>query len=129
MYTEEKLRRVNNVIKDMVFNFKGKIAPEITVEVDFQFQITGVKKMISVGEYYDYLTVDIKIVGGDKRFDLWMKLAPTFLTEYKMLNNFNRTISEELQYFFGSDYVRVDIKKTSIKLSEEYQEKIENLVV
>ncbi len=129
MYTEEKLRRVNNVIKDMVFTFEYEIFEDIQVQVDYQFQITGVKKMISVGEYYDYLTVDIEVVGGDRRFDLWMKISPIFLTNYKMLNNFNRSISEELQYFFGSDYVRVDIKKASIKLSEEYQEKIENLVV
>lgn len=127
MYTEEKLKKVNKIIKDMVFTFEGYIFEDIQVQVDYQFQITGVKKMISVGEYYDYLTVDIEVVGGDKRFDVWMKISPIFLNDYKMLHNFNKSISDELQYFFGSDYVRVDIPKGSVKLSDEYQEEINNI--
>ena len=127
MYTEEKLRKVNKIIKDMVFSFEGQIFEGIQVQVDYQFQITGVKKMISVGEYYDYLTVDIKVVGGDKRFDVWMKISPTFLNDYIMTGNFHRFISDELQYFFGSDYVRVSIPKGSLKLSDEYKEEINNI--
>ena len=127
MYTEEKLKKVNKIIKDMVFTFEGEIFEDIQVQVDYQFQITGVKKMISVGEFYDYLTVDIKVVDGDKRFDVWMKISPTFLNDYKMLGNFHSSISDELQYFFGSDYVRVNIPKGSLKLSDEYREEINNI--
>jgi len=127
MYTEEKLKKVNKIIKDMVFSFEGEIFENMQVQVDYQFQITGVKKMISVGEFYDYLTVDIEVVGGDKRFDVWMKISPTFLNDYIMTGNFHSSISDELQYFFGSDYVRVSIQKGSLKLSDEYKEEINNI--
>jgi len=127
MYTEEKLKKVNKIIKDMVFSFEGEIFENMQVQVDYQFQITGVKKMISVGEFYDYLTVDIEVVGGDKRFDVWMKISPTFLNDYIMTGNFHSSISDELQYFFGSDYVRVSIPKGSLKLSDEYKEEINNI--
>jgi hypothetical protein len=127
MYTEEKLRKVNKIIKDMVFSFEGEIFEDIQVQVDYQFQITGVKKMISVGEFYDYLTVDIEVVGGDKRFDLWMKISPIFLNDYIMTGKFHSAISDELQYFFGPDYVRINIPKGSLKLSDEYKKEIEDL--
>ena len=127
MYTEEKLRKVNKIIKDMVFTFEDEIFEDIQVQVDYQFQITETKKMISVGEYYDYLVVEVEVVGGDKRFDVWMKISPIFLNDYKMLRNFHSSISEELQYFFGSDYVRVSIPKGSLNLSDGYKKKIEDL--
>lgn len=127
MYTEEKIRKVNKIIKDMVFDFTGRIDLDIIVVAEYQFQITGVKKMISVGEYYDYLTVDIKVIGGDKKFDVFMKVVPSYLNGYFMLNSLSQSISEELQYFFGADFVRIDISKGSVRLSDEYQKEIDDL--
>jgi predicted DNA-binding protein len=48
--------------------------------------------------------------------------------EYYLKNRLSQSISEELQYFFGSDYVRItlDKEKSSIKLSDELKEKIDN---
>jgi hypothetical protein len=111
IYSKEKIQKVNKIIKNKIFNFQSEITPEVNVSVEYCFRINGVKKMISVGEYYDYLTVDIEVVGGDERFDLWMKIAPVFLNNYQMLRYFSKSISEKLQYFFGSNYVRVDIPK------------------
>ena len=131
MYTEEKLRRVNKVIKDMVFTYEGRliIGLEWKVKFDYQFQIKGVRQMISVGELYDYLMVDVTIIDGDKMFLVSAKLMGMFITdEYLLKNNLSMNISEELQYFFGSDYVRVtlDKEKSSIKLSDELKKKIDN---
>jgi hypothetical protein len=39
----------------------------------------------------------------------------------------NRVISEELVYFFNGDYVRVHIPNDSVKISDEYQEKIDGI--
>ena len=129
MYTEEKLRRVNKVIKDMVFIYEGQliVGLEWKAKFDYQFQIKGVRQMISVGELYDYLMVDVTIIDGDKMFLVSAKLMGMFITdEYLLKNNLSMNISEELQYFFGSDYVRVtlDKEKSSIKLSDELKEKI-----
>ena len=128
MYTEEKLRRVNKVIKDMVFECKGEIHSGMFVTVEYQFQITGVKKMISVGEWYDFLVVDITIVDGDKRFDVLTKIMPDLITkEYRLLLNLDRSISYELVYFFDGRQPRIHIPRGAVKLSEEYKEKIGNL--
>ena len=128
MYTEEKLRRVNKIIKDMVFECKGEIHSGMFVTVEYQFQITGVKKMISVGEWYDFLVVDVTIVDGDKRFDVLSKIMPEFVTkEYRLLVNLDRSISEELEYFFDGSQPRINIPNGGVKLSEEYQEKINNI--
>ena len=129
MYTEEKLRRVNKVIKDMVFTYEGQliVGLEWKAKFDYQFQVKGVRQMISVGELYDYLMVDVTIIDGDKMFFVSAKLMGMFITdEYLLKNNLSMNISEELQYFFGSDYVRVtlDKEKSSIKLSDELKEKI-----
>lgn len=131
MYTEEKLRRVNKVIKDMVFTYEGQliVGLEWKTKFDYQFQIKGVRQMISVGEWYDYLMVDVTIIDGDKMFLVAAKLMGSSITnEYRLKNNLSTSISEELQYFFGSDYVRVtlDKEKSTIKLSDELKEKIDN---
>ena len=131
MYTEEKLRRVNKVIKDMVFTYEGQIliGSGWKTKFDYQFQIKGVRQMISVGELYDYLMVDVTIIDGDKMFLVSAKLmGSSFTNDYLFKNNLSTSISEELQYFFGSDYVRVtlDEEKSSINLSDELKEKIDN---
>ena len=133
MYTEEKLRRINKVIKDMVFTYEGQIliGSGWKTKFDYQFQIKGVRQMISVGELYDYLMVDVTIIDGDKMFLVSAKLmGSSFANDYGFKNNLSTSISEELQYFFGSDYVRVtlDKEKSSIKLSDELKEKINNFI-
>jgi hypothetical protein len=133
MYTEEKLRRVNKVIKDMVFTYEGQIliGSGWKTKFDYQFQIKGVRQMISVGELYDYLMVDVTIIDGDKMFLVSAKLmGSSFTNDYLFKNNLSTSISEELQYFFGADYVRVtlDKEKSTIKLSDELKEKINNFI-
>lgn len=112
----------------MVFSYKGEIYSGMNVEVDFQFQITGVKPMISVGDWYDYLVVDITIIDGDKRFSILHKLSNSLsIKDYRLLSGLNHIISEELVYFFNGDYVRVHIPNDSVKISSEYKEKIDDI--
>jgi len=115
----------------MVFTYEGRliIGLDLKTKFDYQFQIKGVRQMISVGELYDYLMVDVTIIDGDKRFLVSAKLmGSSFTNDYGFKINLSTSISEELQYFFGADYVRVtlDKEKSSIKLSDELKEKIDN---
>ncbi len=127
MYTEERIKKVNKIIKDMVFSYEGEIYSGLNVEVDFQFQITGVKQMISVGDWHDHLVVDITIIDGDKRFGILHKLSDSLsIKDYRLLSGLNRVISEELAYFFNGDF-RVHIPNDSVKISDEYQEKINDI--
>lgn len=130
MISEKHIERINKVIKDMVFDYDGKIfTPNLNIEFQYQFIITGQRRMISVGEYYDHLDVFIEIIDGNERttkFFVVFKTLNDNLNKDYMLNNYlGNSISDELSYFFGEDYVRVRLVK--IQFSEEYNQKIDDM--
>lgn len=110
----------------MVFTYKGPVSEYANGEFQYQISIVGQKHMISVGDYYNYLIMDVVIIDGTPKTTLFIKYLPFILGDYRTLNFLSREISEELQYFFGSDYVRVVYSDGKIKVSEEYQQKIDN---
>ena len=130
MISEKHIERINKVIKDMVFDYNGKIfTPDLNIEFQYQFIITGQRRMISVGEYYDYINVLVEIIDGNERttkFFVVFKTLNDNLNKDYMLNNYlGNSISDELSYFFGEDYVRVRLVK--IQFSEEYNQKIDDM--
>ena len=129
MISEKHIERINKVIKDMVFNFHGEvITPGLRSDFQYQFQITSQRKMISVGELYDYLTVSVEIVDGDERttkiFYVLKALSTNIVKDYRLNNYLTRSISEDLEPFFNEGENRVNIENISI--SEEYQNKIDS---
>jgi len=130
MISEKHIERINKVIKDMVFDYDGKIfTPDLNIEFQYQFIITGQRRMISVGEYYDHLDVLVEIIDGNERttkFFVVFKTLNDNLNKDYMLNNYlGNSISDELSYFFGEDHVRVRLVK--IQFSEEYNQKIDDM--
>ena len=130
MISEKHIERINKVIKDMVFDYNGKIfTPDISIEFQYQFIITGQRRMISVGEYYDHLDVLIEIIDGNERstkfFVVFQTLNNNLNKDYILTNYLGNSISDELSYFFGEDYVRVRLVK--IQFSEEYNQKIDDM--
>jgi hypothetical protein len=130
MISEKHIERINKVIKDMVFDYDGKIfTPDLNIDFQYQFIITGQRRMISVGEYYDHLDVLVEIIDGNERttkFFVVFKTLNDNLNKDYMLNNYlGNSISDELSYFFGEDYVRVRLVK--IQFSEEYNQKINDM--
>jgi hypothetical protein len=130
MISEKHIERINKVIKDMVFDYDGKIfTPDLNIEFQYQFIITGQRRMISVGEYYDHLDVLVEIIDGNERttkFFVVFKTLNDNLNKDYMLNNYlGNSISDELSYFFGEDYVRVRLVK--IQFSKEYNQKIDDM--
>jgi hypothetical protein len=130
MISEKHIERINKVIKDMVFDYDGKIfTPDLNIDFQYQFIITGQRRMISVGEYYDHLDVLVEIIDGNERttkFFVVFKTLNDNLNKDYMLNNYlGNSISDELSYFFGEDYVRVKLVK--IQFSEEYDQKINDM--
>ena len=113
----------------MVFTYKGLVSDWAKAEFEYQFQIIGQKPMISVGDWYNFLIVSVLVVDGSNNTTLFLKYMPTLLTEYRTLTNLNYSISDELQYFFDGDYVRINIEKDNVRLSDEFQEKINNLEI
>jgi hypothetical protein len=124
MYNPEKLKKINKIIKDMVFDYYGPIASGFESGFQYQFQIVGVRQMISVGEMYDFLEVEVTIIKGYTNFSIYHQFFPEVLKEYILQVRLNQEISEELQYFFGST-IRVTILK--VKLNDEYKREIEQM--
>ena len=128
MISEKHIERINKVIKDMVFEFEGNIfTPDLSVKFEYQYTITGQREMISVGEYYDYLDVSVKIIDAD---DHSIKLLAVFTLlnndinkDYILKARLNTAISEELSYFFNESYVRVTV--VGVEISEELRNKID----
>ncbi len=131
MISEKHIERINKVIKDMVFDFNGEILTnDREVNFKYQFEIIGQKKMISVGEYYDHLEVSVKIIDGDEMvsliFAVFKSLGTNIVKDYKLRNQLDRHITNDLSYFFSGDGVRVII--SNVEFSEEYEEKINNII-
>mgnify|MGYP006928222184 CR=1 FL=1 len=124
--SQKKIDKINKVIKDMVFTYKGLVSDWAKAEFKYQFQIIGQKPMISVGDWYNFLIVSVLVVDGSNNTTLFLKYMTTLLTEYRTLRNLNYSISDELQYFFDGDYVRINIEKDNVRLSDEFQMKIKN---
>ncbi len=128
MISEKHIERINKVVKDMVFEFEGNIfTPDLSVKFEYQYTITGQREMISVGEYYDYLDVSVKIIDAD---DHSIKLLAVFTLlnndinkDYILKARLNTAISEELSYFFNESYVRVTV--VGVEISEELRNKID----
>jgi hypothetical protein len=130
MISEKHIEKINNVIKDMVFDYNGEIhMSEVYVNFKYQFKIIGQREMISVGELYDYLQISVEVIDGDEKstviFAVFQSLNVDIMKEYRLRNSLDREITEELNYFFGGEGVRVMI--SSIEFSEEYEEKIESV--
>jgi hypothetical protein len=115
----------------MVFEFEGNIfTPDLRVNFDYQFAITGQRKMISVGEYYDYLEILVEIVDTDEKslkfLAIFNLLKNDINKDYILKTRLDNAISEELSYFFNESYVRVMIVK--IQFSEELKNKIDDVL-
>ena len=130
MISEKHIQRINNVIKDMVFDYDGDIVTDLKINFQFQFIITGQRRMISVGEYYDYLDVLVEIIDGDERatkiFHVFKALKNNLDKDYRLNNYLTYLIGEELKYFFGDEHVGIKIVK--IQFSNDYNYEIDNLI-
>ena len=129
MISEKHIERINKVIKDMVFEFEGNIfTSDLRVKFEYQFAITGQRKMISVGEYYDYLDVLVEIIDADehsiKLLAVFSLLKNNVNNDYILKTRLDNALSEELSYFFNQSYVRVQIVK--VQIGGDLQEKIED---
>lgn len=130
MIPEKHIEKINKVIKDMVFDYDGNVfTPDLNIEFQYQFVIVGQRKMISVGEYYDYLDVVVEIVDGSERstqvFAVFNTMGTTLKKDYILTNRLSNSISEELSYFFSENYVRVNV--IDIEFNEEYNQRINDM--
>lgn len=135
MLTEKDIHRLNRLLKDKVFTYKESLFTNdgTKSDFDFKFQILGYKKMISVGEYYDFVRLSVTLLNfrDDLSKMLFLKhgLKGEFLNKYFKENMYyfrvmlNSTISDILT-MFDNDTMTVieDIKVETPKGKESLQE-------
>lgn len=133
MLTEKQISRINRLVSDKVFKFKGEIIPDYPTpaDIDYKFKINGYRKMISVGEYYDYALLSVTIIGlHDKLSQLLFDPTPTEegKTIAKSFENrlyrFYSNLNLDIEYFliiFDSD-IRTTIDELKFDLKESITE-------
>ena len=140
MYTNEEQSQLNKFLDHETFTMDTDFfGGDSKFEFEYKFKLVGTKKMISVGEYYNYIRVYVTIIDGEDRFKKLLNVLgnvqkinePIFLgnflkNEYRFNNQLSRNISDNLKYFSdGKDYVRVHIE--SITISDELFNEIKNI--
>lgn len=120
MLTEKEQDSINKVLKNHIIEYNGDFLFDgDDAKFYFKIKLDGTRKMISVGEYYDYVVVDVIFVDADERVKKILAILVgknkegilKFLeNDYRFNHNIVRTISDELMYFSDGDYVRVNLK-------------------
>ena len=128
MGLENDIKNMNRFLENREFKFKGKLldggSHMPNSDIDFKFKITGTKKMISVGEYYDFLVVEVIFIRlndslsqlffspkGDSVGDIVKTSLDFFSYE---LNTYISTVLRP----FGDDY-RVRVEKYNLDLNDK----------
>jgi hypothetical protein len=139
MYTNEEQSQLNKFLEHETFTMESDFFGDQKFEVEYKFKLVGVRQMISVGEYYDYIRVFVTIVGGEERFKKLLRVI-TFIQkkdtkdflqgylkkEYGFQYQLVNSISDNLKYFSdGKDYVRVNIEY--ITLSDKFFNEVKNI--
>lgn len=128
MLNEKEVDRLNNFLKNKTFPYKrGIFDYDLPGEndFDFKFQILGYKKMISVGEYYDYTIVSVTLLNFRDELSQMLflrRLNGDFLKKYfkenmyYFRNNLNTEIRDILKVF--DEDARVTIQDIEIETPE-----------
>lgn len=131
MLTEKEIDKINGVLEKKTFNYKGELIYDANAvaDLDYRFKILGYKKMISVGDYYDYMKISVTLFNfKDKLSQLifqenedhkdkifWKKF---FEDSLWFLNNQLRFDIKSIISIFDSE-TRLVIEEFSIELPEK----------
>jgi hypothetical protein len=130
MISQKLIERINELVGKKTFKYSGELIPGATtiISIEYKFKITGVKKMMSVGEYYDYLLINVtitslndplsRLVFGFDEKNKHHNFEAMFKTQlYPFYNGLNQAIASYLR-FFDNDYVRITIDNLNFDLPE-----------
>ena len=134
--TEKEINDINNYLEGKTFTDNVRIwgSDEPDFELEYEFKILGTKKMISVGEYYDHLIIDIDIVDADdittqifgiyagRGNDYKNRIEKMVKDNYLLMTDITNSIRDFLKYF-STGYVRTTVN--NITISDSFIKKIE----
>lgn len=150
MFTPKEIQALNQSISNKEFETKVYLMPESRSESDdksvtYSFKIVGIKPMISVGEWYDYVAYDVTILDASDNLKKFLNIVVNFFiksfgkedTKQKLenylkkdsyiLRNVNYEINNTLSYFGGGEYARSTMY--DVYISDKLLEEIINIVV
>jgi hypothetical protein len=123
MLTEKQLDRINKLLSDRTFKYKGQIIPDLPEsmrsDIDYKFKVDGYRKMTSVGEEYDYAKLNVVITGLNDRFSQLLftpedneqgkTIARSFENRlYKFYSDLNLEMTDFLRIFDGDIRTTID---------------------
>jgi hypothetical protein len=134
MISEKAIQLINKIVSKETFKYTGELIQGVDqlADIDYKFRITGHRQMMSVGEYYDYLLLEVTITGVNDPIskmiftpqptDTSKMVARMFETQlYGFYSRLNQEIMNYLRYFNDSeeefvrttiDELKFDLKKT-----------------
>ena len=121
MFSEKEIEKINRFLSNQTFECSstligGRDMPYFNFE--YQFAITGIKQMISVGEWYDNVKVYVEIIDIEDKFKKFYGIIGNnynkeeltnifFKKEYVFTHSLNECISENLKHFTSDEFVRI----------------------
>lgn len=148
MFTPKEIRAINQIVSNSSFETEVLLSLDSDTKnnrITYSFEIIGIKPMISVGEFYDYVVYDITILDASdklKKFfnivvnffiksfgkeDAKQKLKNYLKKEGYILININNEINNTLSYFVGGGYPHSTMN--DVYISDELFEEIMNIVI
>jgi len=133
MISEKIINLINKIVSKETFKYTGELIQGVDqpADIDYKFRITGHRKMMSVGEYYDYLLLEVTITGVNDPIskmiftpqptDTVKAVARMFESQlYGFYSRLNQEIMDYLRYFndSGEEFVRTTIDELKFDLKK-----------
>jgi hypothetical protein len=133
MISEKQVKLINKIASKETFKYTGELIQGVDqpADIDYKFIITGHKKMMSVGEYYDFLLLEVTITGANdpvskliftpQSTDTGKAVARMFESQlYGFYSRLNQEIMNYLRYFndSGEEFVRTTIDELKFDMKK-----------
>jgi len=111
---------LNKYFKNEVFNYNYNfyLSDEIKLNFDYKVKVLGTKKMINIGEWRDYITVNVEIIKpNDKITEL---LLPAIKDQYGLTRAISGEIKDIVKFIDNDILIHID--KIEINENKNIQE-------
>ena len=138
MFSEKEIEKINRFLSDQTFECSSQLMGGREMPIfnfEYQFAITGIKQMMSVGDWYDNVKVYVEITDIEDRCKLFYGIMGRgysreqltnifFKKEYVFTHSLNNCISETLKHFTSDQFVRIFFD--NIIISDDLYDEIKN---
>jgi hypothetical protein len=137
LFSEKEIEKINRFLSDQTFECSSTLMGNrgMLFNFEYQFAITGIRQMISVGEWYDNVKVYVEIIDVEDQYKKFYgilgksfdkeKIANVFFKEeYSFTHSLNGCISDTLKHFTSDQFVRIYFD--NIIMSDDLYDEIKN---